>query len=113
MRMRQAPLQLKNRKKEPMTKNIMIAASLAALPLFLTGQAYALTLNNCTQVELNLQIIEGDDDWEARDVVLSADRTHDVFCEEGCTIILENGVEESFDGDEVIHIENGQFVIVQ
>jgi hypothetical protein len=96
-----------------MTKNIMIAMIAAALPLFLTGQAYALTLNNCTQVELNLQIIEGDDDWEARDVVLSADRTHDVFCEEGCTIILENGVEESFDGDEVIYIENGQFVIVQ
>jgi hypothetical protein len=111
--MRQVPLQLTNWKKKPMTKNIMIAMIVAALPLVLSGQAYALTLNNCAQVELNLQIIEGDDDWEARDVIFSADRTHDVFCEEGCTIILENGVEESFDGDEVIYIESGQFIIVQ
>jgi len=96
-----------------MTKNIMIAIAAAALPLFLASQAYALTLINRTPVEQNVQISEGDSEAMTRDVVLSADQTLDGFCEEGCTIVLENGVEEDFDGDEVIYIENGQFIIVQ
>ena len=96
-----------------MTKYMMIALTAVALPMFLSGQAYALTLINRTAVEQNVQISDGDSESVTRDVTLSADQTLDGICDEGCTIILENGVEEDFDGDEVIYIENGEFVIVQ
>ena len=94
-----------------MTKKSMIASTAAALALFLTSQAYALTLTNRDTVEQRIQINEGGDETVTQDHVLAADQTLEGLCEEGCTIVLESGAQQSFEGDEAVFIESGQFVI--
>ncbi|MDH3969284.1 MAG: hypothetical protein OEU56_19890 [Rhodospirillales bacterium] len=96
-----------------MTNKPLIALSAAALVLSLAGQAHALTLTNRDTVEQRVQINEGGDEAVTRDVVLGADQTLDGLCEDGCTIALENGVQESFEGDEAVSIENGRFMIAE
>lgn len=94
-----------------MTVNPKIALSAAALALMLSGQAYALTLTNRDAGEHRVQINEGGDEAVTRDIVLTANQKVGGLCEDGCTIALENGVQESFEGDEDVYIENGQFLI--
>lgn len=98
-----------------MIKNTMTALTAGTLALFLAGQAQAqaLVLTNRDTVEQRMQITEGGDEAVTHDVVIAANQTLDGLCKEGCTIALENGVQESFEGDEVIYIENGRFVIAE
>lgn len=96
-----------------MTKKPMIVSTAAALALFLSGQAYALTLTNRDTAEQRVQIYENGAESAARDVVLAADQTLEGLCEEGCTIVLESGAEQSFEGYEAVFIEDGQFLTAE
>ncbi len=96
-----------------MTTNPMIALTAAALALVLTGPVQALTLTNRDAVEQRVQINEGGDETVTQDVVLGAEQTLEGLCEDGCTIALENGVQESFEGNEDVYIENGGFQIAE
>ena len=93
-----------------MIRNPIVVTSIALL-LILVGPAYALTLTNRDGVERTLQITEGGDEAVTYDLVITADETMEELCNEGCTIALENGIQESFDGDEDIYIERGRFYI--
>lgn len=94
-----------------MTRNPAIVLTAATAALLLAGQAHALTLTNRDTVEQRIQINEGGDGSAGRDFVLAADQTVDGICEGGCTIVLENGAEQSFEGYEAVFIEDGHFVI--
>ena len=96
-----------------MNKNLTIVLTAAASALFLTGQAHALTLTNRDAAEQRLQIVDIDEMPVTQDVVINANQTLDALCEEGCTIALENGEQGTFDGDEVVYIEDGRFVIAE
>ena len=96
-----------------MNKNPKIALVAAASALLLAGQAHALTLTNRDAVEQRLQIVEGDEMPVTQEVVISANQTLDPLCEEGCTIALENGEQNTFTGDEVVIIQDGHFVIAE
>ena len=88
---------------------IVLAAAL--IGLFITGQAHALTLTNRDAVDQRLLISEGGDETVAYEVVISAYETLVELCQEGCTISLENGEQESFEGYEDVSIEEGSFII--
>ncbi len=96
-----------------MIRNPMIALTAATLALSLVGQAQALTLTNRDTVEQRVQVTEGGDEAMTQDLVIAADQTLDGLCKEACTIVLQNGEQESFDGYEVVYIENGRFVIAE
>ena len=93
-----------------MNRYPIIALTAAASALLLAGQAHALTLTNRDAVEQRLQIVEGDEMPMTQDFVINANQTLDPICEEGCTIALENGEQNTFEGDEVVYIEDGRFV---
>jgi hypothetical protein len=94
-----------------MTGNPMIAMTAGALALFMAGQANALTLSNGEGAPLRVEITEGGDEAVTHDVVLAVGQTLDGLCEEGCTISLESGAQESFEGYEAVTIEDGDFLI--
>ena len=96
-----------------MIKTPLVALTAAALALTLAGQANALTLTNRDTVDQRVQITEGGDEAVTHDKVVAADQTLDELCEDGCTIALENGEQESFEGYETVFIENGRFVIAE
>ena len=77
------------------------------------GQAYAFTVTNRDLSEHSLQITEGGDEAVTRDVVIAPDQTVDDLCEDGCTIVLDNGEQQSFEGYEEVYIEGGRFVIAK
>jgi hypothetical protein len=96
-----------------MAKSPKIALAAATMALLLTGQAHALTLTNRGAVDQRLQISEGGDEAATYEVVIAAYETLIELCQEGCTIALESGEQESFEGYEHIHIEDGRFVIAE
>ncbi len=96
-----------------MIKNTMIALTAGTLALFLAGQAQALTLTNRDTVEQRVQITEGGDEAVTHDVVIAANQILDELCKEACTVTLESGAQESFEGDENVYIEDGRFVIAE
>ena len=93
-----------------MTK-IFLAA--ACTILLLASSAQALTLTNRDPEERRLQITEGGDEAVTHDVIVEADQTREDLCLEGCTIVLDSGEHASFEGDEVVEIEDGRFVIAE
>lgn len=94
-----------------MLRSSRIALTAAAIGLLWVGQSQALTLTNRDAVDQRLQISEGGDEAVTYDVVISAYETLVELCQEGCTIALENGEQESFEGYEEVSIEEGSFVI--
>jgi hypothetical protein len=96
-----------------MAKTSTIALTAASVALLLAGQAYAITLTNRDSVDQQIQISEGGDETVTRDVVLEAGQSLDGFCEGGCTIALESGAQESFEGDETVFIEDGEFRLAE
>ena len=94
-----------------MTKYPIIA--MAAVAAFAAGQAQALTLTNRDTAEQRVQITEGGDESVTQDVVIAADQTLDELCTEGCTITLESGEQESFEGYEIVYIEKGRFMLAE
>ena len=96
-----------------MNKNSIIAFTAAVSALLLAGQAHALTLTNHDAVERHLQVAEAwaDESAEAaQGISIGANQSLFDLCTEGCTIVLENGEQESFEGTEVVYIESGHFV---
>lgn len=93
-----------------MIKILMIALAASALALSLVGQARALTLTNNGATEQSVKISEGGDEMVSQDIAIAAGQTIRGVCMEGCTIALENGEQQSFEGDEDVYIENGRFV---
>jgi hypothetical protein len=96
-----------------MSKKAVIGLALSAMALFLVNQAHALTLTNREAVDQRVQITEDGDEAITQDIILLADYTLYYLCEYGCTIALENGRQESFEGYEDISIEDGYFVIAE
>ncbi len=92
-----------------MKKHAVIALATAAL--FLASQAQAFTLTNRDTVDQRLKIVEEGDQSETHDVVIGAEQTLEDLCANGCTIGLDNGQEETFEGYETVYIEDGSFVI--
>ncbi|MDX1402271.1 MAG: hypothetical protein R3245_10140 [Kiloniellales bacterium] len=91
----------------------MIVLSAAILALLLAGDGMALTLTNWEAVDQRLQISEGGDETVTYDIVISAHETLVELCQDGCTISLENGEQQSFEGSEEVSIEDGRFVILE
>ena len=96
-----------------MAKTSMIALAGAVLALIFANQAQAITLTNHDGADQTLQITEGGDEAVTHDVVIAADEILEGLCEDGCTIALENGEQQSFEGYEDVTIKDGQFVIAE
>ncbi len=89
-----------------MTRNVAVA--LGATVLLTVGQANALTLTNLDDADQRLQIVEWLEETMAQSVVLAAGQTLVGLCNTGCTITVENGESGSFEGFEVVYIEDGR-----
>jgi hypothetical protein len=91
----------------------IIAATFAAMALFLAGSAYALTLTNQGEAEQHLVITQGGDESSSQEVFIAANQTLQDLCQDRCTIALENGLQESFEGNENVFIKDGGFTIAE
>ena len=92
-----------------------IRAAFTLVPLFgisllLGGMAdAAMSITNRDNYERTLQIIEGADSETIHDVVIEPHETISGLCKEGCTVLLENGIRQSFEGVEEVQVHNGRF----
>lgn len=68
-----------------------------------------MSITNSDRYERTLQITEGSNKQVIFDVLIGADETIDGLCEEGCSVLLDNGIERSFEGYEQVYIFNGRF----
>jgi hypothetical protein len=93
-----------------MKKTSILAACALASALLVAGQANALTLTNRGTSEQRLKITEFSDEGVTQNIVILAAETLSDVCMEGCTIALDNGEQGSFDGTEVVYIEEDHFV---
>lgn len=85
---------------------IVLSASL----VLVSANAMALTLTNRDDVDQELTISEmGQSDSQI--VVVQPGTTLQDFCAAGCKIILSTGGEGEFEGNEVVTIEQNQFVV--
>ena len=91
----------------------MITLAGAAVMLFLSSQAGALELVNGDPAEHAIRITMAGKDASTVEMVLAQDETLSNICESGCTIELENGVSQSFEGTETVYVQDGQFVIAE
>ena len=91
----------------------LAAACVAAMAItFAAPDAQAVTLTNRDSQKLRVIV----SDWSGLTIevlVLEPDLTIMDVCENGCTIAVEGGAKESFDGDEVVDIQEGEFVVVE
>jgi hypothetical protein len=87
------------------------ALTAALATLIVAGQAHALTLANRDQVDRRLLVTEAGDQAVTQEIFIASDEILEGVCPDGCTIALENGVKESFEGYEDVAIEDGRFVI--
>lgn len=87
------------------------ALTIVVASFLVAGQAHALTLTNRDRVERRLLITEGSEVPVTHEIFIASDETLEGVCPDGCTIALDNGVKERFEGYEDIAIEDGQFVI--
>ena len=87
------------------------ALTVALATLIVAGQAHALTLANRDQVDRRVLITEAGDQAVIQEIFIASDEILQGVCPDGCTIALENGVKESFEGYEDVAIEDGRFVI--
>ncbi len=91
-----------------------IAATAACLAGVLVSQgANALTLLNRDAVSQRVQIVHDGDATMTQEVILAGHDTLEDICFAGCTISLDNGEEESFEGYETVYIKDGEFVIAE
>lgn len=89
--------------------NRIFVLAVASGLLLTASQALALTVTNRDTSEQSLKITEtGAQD--SRVVVVEPGQTIADLCPSGCEIALSNGASASFDGDEIVNIQNGEFV---
>ena len=91
-------------------KSMLFAAVAFGL---MTAPAAAITLVNDDQQTYVVTVKIGEGDQTVEEFELEYDYAADEFCEEGCSIKLDNGTEMSFAGHELVSIRNGQFVIAK
>lgn len=94
-----------------MSKHGLIA--LAAAAALLATPVQAATLTNRSADEVVVQINEEGDEIVSKQVTLAPDETVTDVCDQGCVMVLENGAQQSFEGDEIIYLEDGGFVIAE
>ncbi len=83
-----------------------------AATLLLGNQAQALTLTNRDTSPRQVLITEIDEE-AIRTVIIEPAQTLDGFCEDGCSIVIQDGEEMTFEGDEVVYIEDGHLEIAE
>ena len=93
-----------------MTRSLVI--TLAAAALLSVGSAEAVTLTNRDVEDHRLEIYEFYEEAGPRYLLVAAGKTLEL-CPEGCTIVPENGDEETFEGSEIVHVENGHLRIAE
>ena len=94
-----------------MIRTPAIALTGILLTMILASQANALTLTNLDGMGHRLEINEGGDETVTHEIVVGPEETLDDLCQEGCTIGLDGGEQQSFEGYEKVFIEDGRFVI--
>lgn len=77
----------------------------------LTGAANALTLTNEDEAEYGVEVMLSQGDTEKQNYQLQGGGELADICNDGCTIKLENGAEQEFEGDEDVTIKDGKFSI--
>lgn len=92
----------------PKFASVLAAAAFAALTV---AQAHALTITNRDAIEYDLKIEEGGDEMVSRSVTIPSGETLRL-CEDGCTMELDNGESESFEGDETVELFDGNLVLI-
>ena len=88
-------------------------AAAAGTLAMLMGSAHALTITNDDDVDYEFDLVIGQGDADMQMIELPAGSSLSDFCELGCTIKLPNGVEQSFEGDEIVTIKDGTFLIAE
>lgn len=68
-----------------------------------------MSITNHDTYERTLQITEGSDKQVVYSLRIGADETIDGLCKESCSVLLDNGVEQIFKGDEQVYIFEGRF----
>ena len=93
--------------------NKLAFATAGVLAMLAIAPANALTLinNDDATYEVTAMIGEGDATMDTFELASGANRAD--FCEEGCLIRLNNGAEQSFQGDEIVTIKDGGFVMAE
>ena len=94
-----------------MSKHALIA--LAAMAALLAAPVQAATLTNRSADEVVVQINEEGDETVSEQVTLAPDETVSNVCDNGCVMVLENGQQQSFEGNEIIYLADGGFVIAE
>lgn len=85
----------------------------AAVLGYLMVPAAAFTLVNEDQTTYTVDYMIGEGDATNGSFELEYDFAADDFCDEGCTIRLNNGAEMGFAGHENVAIRDGKFVIIE
>ncbi len=92
------------------------AAVLVTLVVFLAilvGQANAISLINEDSVPYEIQVLTQPGADPEDTFLLSGGEMMVEFCEDGCTLVLQNGKPETFSGDEEVFIKDGAFTLSQ
>ena len=88
----------------------LLAATLGTLAM-MAGTANALTITNEDEVEYSLEVILGEGDADLQNYKLPGGGSLEDICAQGCTMKLNNGAEQVFQGDEDVTVEGGEFMI--
>lgn len=91
----------------------LVGAAAFVLTLAVSGPAAAITITNRDATAHNVLVTEGGDETVTSEVVIEADQTRDDLCPAGCTLVLADGEPQSFEGYEVLVIEDGRFETVE
>lgn len=92
------------------TMGLLAPVLAAAMVLPLINQAGALTVTNRDAAEMEISVVE-QEGQPAQAMMIKSQETLDSFCQEGCVISLANGETDTFEGDEIVTIQNGQFTV--
>lgn len=88
----------------------LAAIALTALLLPIGQAATALTITNRDADSMNLTVVE-QSGQQGVELSIDTQQTLDGFCPRGCVITLGNGASDTFEGTEVVSIQNGQFIV--
>lgn len=80
---------------------------------FMAAPAAALELANNDDAGYEVEVVVGEGDNSVQKYELNADEVLSEICMQGCTIKLSSGAEQTFAGDEMVSVKDGQFVIAE
>lgn len=93
--------------------NKLVLTAAGVLAMLATVPANALTLMNEDETAYEVSLIIGQGDAVTETFELEGGSARENFCEEGCIVRLSNGVEQSFEGNEIVTIKEGEFVVAE